>query len=59
MDGLIDLPIARKLTAGGEQFTIVAQFTHDSFAIELYNANGRKVGTGDGWGTPDAPITWN
>lgn len=58
-DGLIDAPIARKLTAGGEQFTVVAQFTHDSFGIELYNANGRKVGTGDGWGTPDAPITWN
>ena len=54
---LLDAPIARKLTAGGEQFTIVAQFMHDSFAIELYNANGRKVGTGDGWGSPD-PITW-
>ena len=58
MDGLIDAPIARKLTAGGEQFTVVAQFTHDSFGIELYNANGRKVGTGDGWNTPDQPINW-
>lgn len=56
---LLDPPIARKLTARGEQFTIVAQFMHDSFAIELYNANGRKVGTGDGWGTPAEPITWN
>ncbi|MDP1822240.1 MAG: hypothetical protein Q8L48_03330 [Archangium sp.] len=56
---LLDPPIARKLTARGEPFTIVAQFMHDSFAIELYNANGRKVGTGDGWGTPDEPITWN
>ncbi len=58
MGDLIDLPIARKLTAGGEQFTVVAQFMHDSFAIELYNANGRKVGTGDGWNTPDQPINW-
>ena len=58
MDGLIDAPIARKLTAGGEQFTVVAQFTHDSFGIELYNANGRKVGGGSGWGTPDQPIEW-
>jgi hypothetical protein len=55
---LIDAPIARKLTAGGEQFTVVAQFTHDSFAVELYNSNGRKVGTGDGWNTPEQPINW-
>lgn len=58
-DGLIDPPIARKLTAGGESFTVVAQFTHDSFGIELYNANGRRVAHGSGWGTPDAPIEWN
>lgn len=57
-DGLIDPPIARKLTAGGEQFTVVAQFTHDSFGIELYNANGRRVANGSGWGTPDQPIEW-
>jgi hypothetical protein len=56
---LIDPPIARKLTAGGQQFSVVAQFTHDSFSVELYNANGRKVATGSGWGTPDAPIEWN
>jgi hypothetical protein len=58
MGDLIDPPIARKLTAGGEKFTVVAQFTHDSFGIELYNANGRKVATGSGWGTPDQPIEW-
>lgn len=55
---LIDQPIARKLTAGGEQFTVVAQFTHDSFGLELYNANGRRVAHGSGWGTPDQPIEW-
>ncbi|MFO0595674.1 MAG: hypothetical protein U0228_10225 [Myxococcaceae bacterium] len=57
-EGLIDQPIARKLTAGGEQFTVVAQFMHDSFGIELYNANGRRVAHGSGWGTPDQPIEW-
>lgn len=51
-------PIARKLTAGGESFTIVAQFTHDSFHLELYSATGRKTASGSGWGTPDAPIEW-
>ncbi len=56
---LLDAPIARRLTAAGEQFTVVAQFMHDSFAIELYNANGRKVGTGDGWNTPEQPINWD
>ncbi|MFT3712785.1 MAG: hypothetical protein QM817_34470 [Archangium sp.] len=58
MDGLIDAPVARKLTAGGEKFTVVAQFTHDSFNIELYNSNGRRVSHGSGWGTPDQPIEW-
>ena len=58
LEDLFSPPIARKLTAGGEQFAIVAQFTHDSFSVELYNAKGRKVAGGSGWGTPDAPITW-
>lgn len=57
-DDLYSPPIARKLTAGGESFTIVGQFTHDSFSVELYNSNGRKVGSGTGWGTPDQPIEW-
>ncbi|MDP3238738.1 MAG: hypothetical protein Q8S33_11450 [Myxococcales bacterium] len=57
-DGLLDPPIARRLTAGGERFTVVAQFTHDSFNIELYNSNGRKVAGGDGWNTSADPISW-
>lgn len=56
---LLDPPIARKLTAGGESFIVVAQFTHDSFGLELYNANGRKVAGGSGWGTPEQPIEWD
>jgi hypothetical protein len=55
---LLTPPIARKLTAGGETFSIIGQFMHDSFSIELYNANGRKVASGSGWGTPDQPIEW-
>ncbi|MDP1917521.1 MAG: hypothetical protein Q8L14_14870 [Myxococcales bacterium] len=55
---LLDPPIARRLTAGGEPFTVVAQFTHDSFNIELYNSNGRKVAGGDGWNTSADPISW-
>lgn len=57
-DDLFTPPIARKLSAGGEQFAVVAQFTHDSFSIELYNANGRRVAHGSGWGTPTEPIEW-
>lgn len=57
-DDLLAPPIARKLTAGGESFTVVGQFMHDSFSVDLYNANGRKVGTGSGWGTPEQPIEW-
>lgn len=58
VNDLLEPPIARRLTAAGETFTVVAQFMHDSFAVELYNANGRKVATGSGWGSPDAPIEW-
>jgi hypothetical protein len=57
-DDLYAPPIARKLTAAGQSFTVVGQFTHDSFSVDLYNANGRKVGSGTGWGTPEQPIEW-
>lgn len=57
-EDLFSPPIARKLSAGGEQYAVVAQFTHDSFSIELYNANGRRVAHGSGWGTPTEPIEW-
>ncbi|MBK7861112.1 MAG: hypothetical protein IPJ65_21380 [Archangiaceae bacterium] len=59
MGDLIDPPIARSLTASGQRYAVVAQFTHDSFGIELYNPNGRRVAHGSGWGTPDAPIQWD
>jgi hypothetical protein len=55
---LLTPPIARKLSAGGESFTVIGQFTHDSFNVELYNSNGRKVGSGSGWNTPTDPIDW-
>jgi hypothetical protein len=58
VNDLLTPPIARKLTAGGEQYAVVAQFMHDSFSIELYNANGRRVAHGSGWGPPDSPIEW-
>jgi hypothetical protein len=55
---MYDPPVAHRFIVERRGFFAVSQFTHDSFGVSLFDAAGKKVASGTGWGST-SNVDWN